>query len=565
MSMSPPRVDEMFAGVPAEHRVDRFEAFKSALADCHAKALNQASRGELSFVREQGIVKSASTNPGAQLESLRSEMTNKAMSAEQIADVQGALDRLADIQKDWTLANPLTGTIPGNYGLVPYDLDPALALLIPRSFILRNSVSRIGGVGQAKEFRRITGVSNSATGGVANLSTFFTSASANNGPFGGTGSSTNLQRPAKISYAADRKVVSYVEQGVSDEVNMQAQFASQGYTDLRQLSHTALLWSHMIGEERNLLNARGTGTGYLGALSAPTVGSWTKAAATTTGGTFVGGTDTMYYKITVSTSNGESIASAEGSQAVTGSNNSVTLTAPTSLAANVIAWNIYSGTTSGTYTNKTTVVGSSATVLVPGTGSFTAPSADSSASAAAYDGLIAAFTDSATAGYTKRLNGNLSASEPGAEFQDAFASLYASVIGDPEMILTSGVVRRTLAKNIQQQASGSATGYRLNLETGADGVTIGSVVSGIANETTGRMVDLVAHPYMPSGVALVWSKTLPFPDSGVAETTQVANVQDLMVLEWPVVQLSYDASTYQYGSVLHRAPAWSGAITGITG
>ena len=77
------------------------------------------------------------------------------------------------------------------------------------------------------------------------------------------------------------------------------------------------------------------------------------------------------------------------------------------------------------------------------------------------------------------------------------------------------------------------------------------------------MVDVIAHPYMPAGVALVWSKTLPFPDSGISETTQVANVTDMIVVEWPVIQMSYDISTYQYGTMIHRAPTWSGAITGI--
>ena len=77
------------------------------------------------------------------------------------------------------------------------------------------------------------------------------------------------------------------------------------------------------------------------------------------------------------------------------------------------------------------------------------------------------------------------------------------------------------------------------------------------------MVDVVAHPYMPAGVALVHSKTLPFPDSGVSETVQVVNVQDMIVLEWPQIQLSWDISTYQYGTLAFRAPAWSGAITNI--
>ena len=543
----------MFAGLPAEQRVDRFEAFKTAMSQCHAEAYAKAARGEVRFERYQGIVKTASANPASQIEALRSEMTTKAMSPEAVAEVQGALDRLSDIQKDWTLSNPLNTTPYGNLGLVPYDLDPALALLVPRSFILRNSISRIGGIGQAKEYRRITGVSNSATGGVANQSTFFSSASAS-AQFGGSGGPT-LQRPAKISYAADRHVVSYVEQGVSDEVFMEAQYAGQGYTDLRQLSHTAALWAHMLGEERNLLYSRSSGTGYVGALSAPA----SVTAAGTTGGSLTSGT-TYYYQLTYSTGVGETLPTSITSTSPGGSNTAITFT-PASMPAAALAINVYIGTVSGTWTNKFTSTGSSVTATAIGSGSYTAPSSDASANSLGYDGLLTVLTDPNQSGYVNRLNNTLSTTEPGAEFQNAFGSLYASVIADPEAIVTTGAIRRELAKSIQQQ--GNPTGYRLNLEAGSDGVTIGSVVSAIANEYTGRMVDVIAHPYMPAGAAIIWSKTLPFPDSGISETTQVVNVTDMNVIEWPVIQMSYDISTYQYGTMIHRAPAWSGAITGI--
>jgi len=557
MALAAPRIDEMFGGLPAEQRVDRFEAFKSALAECHRKAITEASQGAVTFVPKQGIVKTAT--PQTQIDALRDEMTTKAMTPDQVAEVQGALDRLADINKDWTLTNPLSSNV-GTYGLVPYDLDPALALLVPRSFILRNSISRIGGIGQAKEYRRILGVTNSNTGGVSNAVSFFNSATADTA-FGGTGNGgsgvVNLQRPQHINYAADRHVVSYVEQGFSDSVNFEAQYAGQGYADLRQLSHTSLVWAHMLGEERNMLYARSAGTGYVGALAAPVSANITAAGAT--GGSLTSGT-TYYYVVTYSTGFGETVATTAASTSPGGSNTALTFTVA-SMPAAALAVNVYIGTVSGTWTNKFTSTSNVVKATAIGTGSYTPPSSDASASSVGYDGLVTVLTDPNQAGYTNRLNATLSTSEPGAEFQDAFGSLYASVIADPEAILTTGAIRRELAKSIQQQ--GNPTGYRLNLEAGSDGVTIGSVVSAIANEYTGRMVDVIAHPYMPAGVALVWSKMLPFPDSGIAETTQVANVVDMQIIEWPTIQLSYDISSYQYGTMIHRAPAWSGAITGI--
>lgn len=553
MAFAAPAVDELFGGLPADQRVDRFEQFKSVLAECQSRSISAAQSGAWRFDREQGIVKSAM--PGQSLEVLREEFTSKAISADQAADVQSALDRLGEITKDWNLTNPLSSSV-GTFGMVPYDLDPALALLVPRSFVVRNSIPRVGGIGQAKEYRRITGVSNSGSGGVANLNTFFSSASVSSSFENGN---VTKNRPAKISYAADRKVVPFTEQGVSDAVSMQAQFAGQGYADLRQLSHTAAMWAHMIGEERNLIAGRGTATGYSGALTTPVITDFTKAAATTTGGSLSG---TLYFKITYDSGFGETAATAETSQALS-SSNSVTITAPSTLPAAAVRWWVYSGTSTGVYTSKTAVVGNSVTILSAGSGSYTAPSTAADASSVAYDGLIATFTNTSISGYVNRQNGAFSTSEPGAEFQTAFQSLFSSVIADPDTILLDGATRRALAKAIQS-SGGSNTGYRINYD-GGDGVNIGSIVTGLVNEVTGKLVDVVASPYVPAGTALIWTKQLPFPDSGVTATTEVANVQDMMVIEWPVTSLNYELSTYQYGTMLHRAPAWSGAITGITG
>ena len=561
MTIAAPSMNDLFGGLPEDKRVDAFEAYKAELAKCYARTDAAAARGELSFEKGVGIVKreSAVDHVAALREQVAGNI-DKGLMADDAAQIQGVLDRLADIQKDWTTTNPLTGNGSfSNYGLVPYDLDSALAMLVPRSFVVRNQIARTKGIGQAAEYRRILGVSNSGTGGVSNLSTFFTSQTASTA-FGG--GAINLQRPGKISYAADRQIRGYVEQGVSDEVMDIAQYQGQGYTDLRALSHTALTWATMLGEERNFLNGRSSGTNYLGAIATPVVtgANLTSAAATTTGGTFVGGTDTVYYKLTYSSSFGESVATAEQSRAVTASNNSVTLTF-SSIPANALAVNVYFGTVSGTYTNKVTSTASTITLLTAGTGSYTAPAADGSASAYGFDGLVSALTDPSTAGYTKRLNSVLSTSEPGGDFQDGFASLFTSVLADPDVVLTTAAIRRELSKNIQSNSG--TTGYRLNLQSGDDGVTIGSVINGLTNESTGKVVDLQVSPYLPAGVALLWSKTLPFPDSGVTTTSEFRAVQDLMVIDWPRIQMSSDASSYILGTMLHKAPAWSGAITGI--
>jgi hypothetical protein len=114
------------------------------------------------------------------------------------------------------------------------------------------------------------------------------------------------------------------------------------------------------------------------------------------------------------------------------------------------------------------------------------------------------------------------------------------------------------------QAGRVGHGYRLTINSDErSGATVGSVVSGINNQVTGRMVDFNVHPYMPLGASLIRSRTLPVPDSEVSNTAEVRNVQDYMSVEWPVIQFTYDQSTYWFGTLVHYAPAWSGMLLGL--
>ena len=270
--MAAPSIDQLFGGLPAEKRVERFEAYKSALSAVHTRTLEKSARGEISFDPKRGVIEKASV--ADRISEFSSEIS-KSISGDALAAVNSALANVSDIQKNITLTSPLNNSTSGVTGLVPYNLESVLGLLVPKELTLRNSVARETAVGQAVEFRRINGVSNSGTGSVANLSTFFTSNSASTSFNGIT-----LNRPTQITYAADKIVASFVEQGISDSVSLQAEFAGKGYTDLRQLSHTAALWSHLLGEERNMLN--GCVTPLLSSAQISSFGSGTVASADTT-------------------------------------------------------------------------------------------------------------------------------------------------------------------------------------------------------------------------------------------------------------------------------------------
>ena len=556
MAFAAPSLDQMFAGLPADEQVKRFEAYKSALSAVQSKTLQAHKRGEISFSPTTGITKTVSAVSRAE-DSLNE--ISKSVSGDQLAAVQSALAGVQDIAKagsEWTLTNPLNSTISGVSGLVPYDLDPVLSLLIPKELYLRNTTARIKAQGQALEFRRITGVSNAGVGGVANLSSFFNSNTASN-TFGGV----SLNRPPSIQYAADKIVKSFVEQGLSDSVSLQAEFAGQGYTDLRQLSHTALIWSHMLAEERNMMNAVST------ALSTSGL-SFTAANDAT--GTGLPATSTSAVAVTLSSAYGETASVSAGTVTNATAGQGVKVTFTGTIPAGCVGINIYVTVGSTVYKTSTPSTASGVLALAYASTTSAVPSTDGSYNAFAagansgsgYDGWVSTFSQ--LGGYQAALNNTVASQSVADDFlQNAFVSLFNSTMADPDVVITTASVRRAIAKAIQTSASTSS--YRLNYETGSDGIVLGSMVQAVQNQATGKMVDLVTHRFAPAGVALIHSKSLPFPDSGVAATVESHNVVSDMIIEWPQIGFTYDVSSYTYGTLAFRAPAWSGVVTGITG
>lgn len=564
MGYAAPQPSEMFSDAQTGTEVlERFEAYKGAMSQVH----QTYGQGGYVLTPERGLVKNHGGAPGA-LDTL-----TKSLTPEQVASLRGELASLqgvtADVAKDWSIP-----AAANNTNLVPYDLESPAKLLVPRNTPLRNSIPRTKGQGLAVEYRRVMGWTNSSTG-VADRLPFIDSQTDVGLPTFGT---LALRRGPKISYASTPHTVSYVEMGLSDQVNWKAQYASQGFQDIRALSHTALLWAHMLGEEKALLYSRGASAkGYAGALAAPTA----TVASSSTGGTVAAGT--YYVKVTASSGGGESAPSTVvNTGALTGSTNkfTITVTVPSPGAAN---YNVYIGTASGSETYVTSIPATATPSLdilaTPVTGGAAVPVADSSVQANGYDGFLTVLLDPTKSGYvgTSHANKVFDASNHANSigddpWQKAFVQLYGANAGpggikrqaDPDEIWVDGNIRRALGDFVKY--SGNANGYRISLTQGEahGGVTIGSVASGIQNQVTGKMLDLNVHPFMPNGCSIIRSRTLPVPDSEISNTTEVRCVQDYLAVDWPEIQMTWDSSTYMFGTVVHYAPEWSGALSGLS-
>ena len=333
----------------------------------------------------------------------------------------------------------------------------------------------------------------------------------------------------------------------------------------------------MLMEERMMLMARGTASGYSGALAQVT-SVVTASPVAATGQTALA-SGTYYVAVTAdagisSNGFGESIASAIGSETVvTGDVLEITFPAVTG----ALGYNIYVGTSTGLANLKyqgtvkgalkAVINGASATSLLANNFAFsttgaaaTRATADTSAYATGYDGILPTVLG-ANSGFNNAINSTFSTSNPGVEFQTVFANLYQNVKADPDMVLLNGNDRKQLSDAIK---SGSNANYRLVInEPGESGTTYGSIVTGLQNEVTGKAVDLMVHPWLNSGVAPVLSFTLPIPDTEVSDVWANFMVQDYMGIQWPVTQFAYEFSTYFRGTFFCTAPAWNGAVSGI--
>ena len=553
MSFTAPKAADLFGDSSPVEAAQRMDEYTDSLS----KSLSNASS-----TPGQAPV----ADPMAQMELLAS---NKSLSPEAAAGLQNALasQRLAlqDIQKDISLTSPLSTSFAA------FDLEAPAKLLTPRPTPLRNRIPRKKGVGTSHRVKRITGYTGTGTGGQGQIWPGVTESTTT--AFG----SINYERGPKISYSADDLILPYNSYSLSDSVSFDANFSGLGYQDLRQLSSTSTLYATMLMEERMMLMARGTASGYSGAISAPT---FTKASPVASGSQVALAANTYYINVTVdagisANGFGESILGTEVSETVA-SGDVLTVTVSTPVTG-ALGYNIYVGTTTGNAnlkyqgtlkgTGTFTIQGAGTQGLTGNNAAYsttgaaaTRAAADTSAYATGYDGILPTVLG-ANSGYNNAINSTFSTSNPGAEFQTVFANLYQNVKADPDIVLMNGNDRKQLSDAIK---SGSTANYRLTIDNpGTSGTTYGSIVTGLQNEVTGKSVDIMVHPWLNSGVAPVLSFTLPIPDTEVSDVWANFMVQDYMGIQWPVTQFAYEFSTYFRGTFFCTAPAWNGAVSGI--
>lgn len=562
--MTIPKARDMFSTNDPVQLAERFEDFKDTLNKALGNPLPVGPGGPFA-PREQS---------GADMfsQGLASADVSKALSAETIESIRTQL-ATADTKKDLTLTSPIST------GLVAFDLAAPSKKLFPKETKLRNRIPRKPGIGTSHRFKVISGISGSSS--AAGAPDVYPGISDSTETRFGAANGPQYMRGPKISYAGYDVAVPYSQFSLSDQVPWSAQFSGEGYEDYRQLSQTSVLWASMLMEEKMIIAGRGTGSGFLGALAAPTGVTATARAVGTGEAAITGGATNIYAKVTADAGPfGQSVLST--SVSAVSATGVVDIAVP-ALPAGAIGFRVYVGTHATTlpadsalwYAGRSnggvfTIQGALPTSGVAAQSVVT--SGDTSAYAAGYDGIIATCLGP-NSGYVKNIgaisngattpvNGGLNVANPGAEFFKAFDVMYQANGADPDEILCNGSDRRQLSDLLK---TSSSSNYRITVQNDAEvhSAQVGALVTGLQNEVTGKMLDLSINRFMPQGVMPIISWTLPIPDSNVSDVWEMRLVQEYMGIQWPVSQFAYECSSYWYGALLCPAPAWNGAITGV--
>jgi hypothetical protein len=487
-----------------------------------------------------------------------------------------------DIAKEITLSGISNWTQAAGPWL--YDLEVPSKKVFPVLTPIRNWMPRESAVGTSRIVRRIMGISGSQTGGLANLRIGFAESTRTSFP---TSSGLSLFRPQKLSWNTDSVQVTYQLQGLSDDLTWAAQYASRNFEDLRGLVGLNLMRAHMMGEEQMILAGRTTQSGNSpaapGALTAPTLAAGnitvrtagSGANATTGEQAITGFTTNLYIKITAIGHFGESTLSAAVTQAIaTGQVCDIAYTANPSAGCH--GFRVYVGTggsdsgdtarwkavwNSGPMTGKDYTGGNVFTIsgALPTAGTAASTiTADSSASATDFDGMMTQVTANQPSGIGGWQGQQLTLDMIQRNvFYPGWDKLKADY--DEAYVFALESIRIT---DLTLGASGAP--YRVMVNESAPGdLTSGYRVSRLMNKTTGKLVDVIVHPYMEQGNILFVSRQLPFPNSEVPNVWAMGMVQDYLQVDWPVIQMTYDSSTFSFGALVGYAPTYNAALQGL--
>jgi hypothetical protein len=499
------------------------------------------------------------------------------LNAETLQQMQDALTKsfsapIADPRMPEGLAkSTFSQNASATSGLTFYDLELGAKFLYPVLTPLRNEIPRVSGKGGIQaNWRAITAINSSGV---------------RIGVSGGN-------RGAVIAVTEQDYTAAYKGIGLESNVDFEAQYAGQGFDDIRAIAARTGLEALMLGEEILLLG--GNGSLALGTTPTPAL------AALTTGGACTDGTvRVVCYALTLEGFINASVVggiqgaivrtNADGSSDTFGGGSAqkstaatITLSAGTSVqavTATVAAVNgamgyawFWSDGASGTEALGAITTVNRVTITTDvGTGTqlnSSIPAADNSINNLVFDGLLTQVYKAGSNSYKRTLNGaTLTADNSGGviEIDTALKHFWDNYRLSPDCIWVNSQEALTISR-LLAAGTGSTSNFRVNVDV-RDGMIAGGImVKEYLNRFSmagGQVIPIRIHPNMPAGTILMTTSKLPYPLSNVTNVIQVRTRQDYYQIEWPLRSRKYEYGVYADEVLQHYFPPSMGVINNI--
>jgi hypothetical protein len=547
--------------------------------------LEAYARASLKAVVNRGL-----TKPNAVMKGFSPELGNglrMASFASTLPLQQLAAQWTKDLQKfagkNFSLSSPLAS------GFVPFDLVPFVRTIYPVYTPLRNKIPRVPGQGLFHRAKILASITGSLPGSLGTLQDDSTSEF-----FGGSFAEWPNPLPNSGAQTSYDLIVPYKFFALTEGVSWLSQFAGQGFDDLYGLASLVLLQEFMLLEEHDML---ASSSQALTAPAAPTATVRNSLGAGEVPLTFTG-TD-LFVLVTALDFWGETAYAAGNVTTVTtavSGTSVIDVTIP--VASNVSAapgglgWAIYIAQGSANpgrtaffrFTTNTlpggTVGGIKFTLqgAVPTTGA-NPPAADSGTGATTrMESLVAILSGrsynggsgpypgpgsspAVNAGY---YNGAVGNTFIVSVLQNALQQMFNGPTGyfaNPSEIITSANDAAVLAASI---ISEQVAAYQLRIQQSeVAGVVGGVAVANVVNPVTRSMPEILVHPYMPAGNALLMSYTLPQTQNNLGNVVENVMVQDYAQIGWPVIDPTFRQSLLRFGLLWLAAPQYCGLLQGL--
>jgi hypothetical protein len=470
-----------------------------------------------------------------------------------ITDVTNEIKKSLDVTKaSWSQST----------GLVQYNLEAPAKFLVPVITPLRNSIPRVKTVGGTQaNWKAITGLdSGNVTAGVS-----------------------EGNRGAEITPTVTPYVASFVGVGLESSFTFEAEYAAEGFDDVRARNSENLLRQLMIQEEQLIVGGQGT-FGFT-TCNTPVAtlltgkGSMTPAAgltlycvALTLSGllrsSVSAGVAGRIHRLnadgTYDYVNGgnSQVSAASNAVTTTGSNLGISGTVPAVAGAVAYAW--YCGASAATAKIAAITSANTVTLLTDPTGTQFANDAkvsgDYSADALVFDGLIAQAAKSGSGAYVKSLDGAGFTSDGAGgvvEIDNALRDRWDTYRLAPSVMYVNSQEAKSIKNIVIGNGGAPLVRFVSDLPDGAHSFSAGAAVGFYLNPFSlggPTMIPIKIHPYVPAGTVLMLTEELPYPLSNVSNVYQMKLRRDYYQIEWPVTTRKYGFGVYFDGVLQHYFP-----------